>query len=330
MKTMEELTRLGRIRRCRSYMIEALESYAIEVKKISFLTEATNVFYKVVDQNDEVYVMKLYEELSSNLEDSLVEINFLELVKEKTDIHVPEVVKNRYHEKITILEKAHEKYPKRVVVYKWLPGKDYEGNESLDYFKQIGKVMGTLHELTEHYVVPDHLHPKKINQVFYYAGDAPFYLKEKHKSFVTPRYKQVMETLKPILDHGLNQMYENKTPIMIHGDFNPYNIRVKENQVYLLDFEDASLAFPVHDIAILFYYYRFDEKYLDYQKAFYEGYKSIKPDYIVQEETIEMIMAARDLNFLNYILEISDDPMDYIERNLNRLEAYMQKRKIGY
>lgn len=328
MRAMEELTRLGRIRRCRAYMKEGLGAYDIEVKSMTFLTEATNVFYKIVAQNNEVYVMKLYEELSSNLEDSLVETHFLDLVKEKTSIHVPEVVPNRYDEKITILEKACENYPKRMIVYKWLPGKDYDGHESLTYFKEIGKVMGELHLLTNKYIMPGNLQPKKMNQVFYYAGDAPFYLEDKHKAFVTPRYMKVMETLKPILDRDLNHLYENNKPILIHGDFNPYNIRVKENKVHLLDFEDASLAFPVHDIAILFYYYRSDEKFLAYKNAFYEGYKSIRPDEILHEATIEMIMAARDLNFLNYILEVSDNPADYIERNLTRLEAYMEKRKI--
>lgn len=38
-------------------------------------------------------------------------------------------------------------------------------------------------------------------------------------------------------------------------------------------------------------------------------------------------MIARQVNFLSYILEISDDPGDYIEKNLKRIKTY--KKKIG-
>jgi Ser/Thr protein kinase RdoA (MazF antagonist) len=330
MRAIEDLTRLGRLRRCRKLMVEALKSYDIEVDQLVYLTEATNIFYKVIGKDQSTYVMKLYEELSSNMDDSLVEVHFLNLVKDHTDVEVPEVVLNKDKNAITLVEKEYENTPKRFILYKWKAGKDYEGYESLEHFKSIGEIMGKLHNLTEVHEIPEEMNPKKINKVFYYAGDEAFYLEDKHKKFVSKRYKHIMKTLQPILDKQLAALYEKDNPIMIHGDFNSSNIRIHKNQIHLLDFEDTSLGFPVHDIAIMFYYYRYDEKYHDYKKAFYKGYHSVRKESSIDETTVEMIMAARDLNFLNYILEVSEDPSQYIERSLKRLEVYMDKNNIAY
>jgi len=93
MKKFDELTYLGRIRRCRKIIVEGLKQYDMKVASLSFLEEATNVFYKMTDENGNKYAIKIYQELSSDMNDALVEMYFLNEVSKSTDILVPQPVK---------------------------------------------------------------------------------------------------------------------------------------------------------------------------------------------------------------------------------------------
>lgn len=112
---------------------------------------------------------------------------------------------------------------------------------------------------------------------------------------------------------------------MIHGDFNPWNIKVHKGNIRLLDFEDTSIGQPIHDIATLFFYYQYDDNYKKYQDAFYKGYKAVKDIERHQDSELNLLMIARRVNFMNYILEINDAPEKYISTNIVRVEKYLKE-----
>lgn len=328
MKKFDELTRLGRIRRARKIVLEGLKEYDIKIDRLDFLEEATNIFFKIKSGNEK-YAVKIYQELSSNLDDSLIEAHFLKEVRNKTDIIVPEVVNNRSDEPITVVDTKFAEIPKRIAVYTWMDGTEFDEREKEEHFVQIGKIMAKLHQLSETIEIPDDLKPKKLDKVLYYAGDDYFYKYPKHQKKITKEYSELMDFVIPYLDKQLVKLYDADT-ILIHGDFNPYNIRLHKDEVRLLDFEDSSAGQPIHDIAILFFYYQFDDNYEVYKKAFLKGYRQIKHLDDLDEEVLDLLMIARRVNFMNYILEINEKPEKYIQLNMERLKNYLKKYNVEY
>lgn len=325
MKDFDELTRLGRIRRSRKIVELALKMYNIDIRKLTFLTEDTNIFFKIVDSNEKKYAVKIYEELSSDINDSLTEMYMINLISEQTDIKVPSIVKNNSGDDITLVTSEYSKIQKRIAVYTWLDGKDLDGIETTARLEQLGGLVATMHKTSMQNSLPKDLKPKRHNKVLYYAGDDYFYRYDKHKHKVNDKYVEVMDYIIPYLDGKLEEIYKEQTPMLIHGDLNPYNVKVFKDEMRILDFEDAMYAMPVHDIAIILFYYRYSDKYEVYKKALFNGYEKIMPLSGVSDEMIEMLIAARRVNFLNYILEINEKPQKYIETNLKRIEDYINK-----
>lgn len=222
-----------------------------------------------------------------------------------------------------MIDTIYDDIPKRMAVYEWMDGKDLDENEKLEHFPIIGRMMAQMHLMSRSLSVPKAIQAKRMDKVLYYAGDDYFYRMDKHKTHVTQDFINFMDRLIPYLDKKLIKLYDKET-MLIHGDFNPYNLRLHKNEIRLLDFEDTSLATTVHDVAIFLFYYRYEDKYKDYKEAFFRGYHEVSDEQF-SEEDIELIMTARRANFLNYILEIHDKPEDYIKRNRGRVEEYLNK-----
>jgi Ser/Thr protein kinase RdoA (MazF antagonist) len=129
MKKFNELTELGKKRRMHEVAAKALEQYDIDVKSISYITEETNIFYKVVDTSGRKYALKIFQEESSKIEDNLAEVFLLEQVAKNSDITVPEIYRARDGSGVVWVDHKGFDLKKRVAVFDWLDGREIDGRE---------------------------------------------------------------------------------------------------------------------------------------------------------------------------------------------------------
>lgn len=313
----------------KSVVMKAMKQYSIDYKEILYLTEETNVFYHIkTDSLD--YVLKIYQEESSNYNDCLTEHYFISVINDSTDILTPKVVKNINGETITKIPFSNSKGYKRVAVYEYLSGKAIYGCEDLNYFESMGKEMAKMHIATEDLSFPDYVNPKKWESIFYYKNEVFVYHDKKYKKFVTEEMIDVLDKLIPFINQKLKTFYEKGKPQLIHADMNPWNIKKAKDNYIIYDFEEAILAYPIHDISIFMYYYKFNEllEYHDIKHAFLNGYKSIKALPLnLNEKCMELIMMARRINFFNYVLIINPNPKEYLEMSFLRIKEYFLSYK---
>ena len=327
MKKYDELTPLGKKRRLHKVAEEALKEYDMRVDKISYLTEETNILFKVQDTNKNKYALKIFQEESSKIEDNLAEVFLINQVAKNSDIKVPEVVSAKNGENIVQIIYEGFEIPKRIALYQWIDGKEIDGREDYDYFYKLGKVAAKLHDATSGIVLPKDINPKKWDKVFYYSGEVAVYKQPKYQKFLSHKFHEIMDFIIPYLNEKLSGYYTSSKPQLLHADLNPYNVWTYRNEIRLIDFEEAMNALPLHDLAIALFYYKYDQNF-EYDKVkdkLFEGYNSIKklPDF--NEYDIELLIAARRVNFLNYVLLIMDNPKEYIEVNTERLEKFIKK-----
>lgn len=321
MKAYEELTEHGKKLRLRKVIEEGLKQYDLEIQTYSFFEEATNMLYKLVAKDGTKFMLKIFDELSSTLEDNLVEAFMIDACRDGSDVPVPEVIPASNGDEVISVESKYTQKPKRLIIYKWLEGIELDSHETNDDFYAVGQQMAKLHIATEGLEVPGHINPKRFDKVYYFKDEKAVYHEDKYKAFCSDVYMEMMDTIVPFVDEYLADLFKKDGMQLIHGDMNPWNLMKNGNVVSVIDFEDSSYGYAIQDLAITLFYYKYDENF-DYhvvKEMLLEGYASVRALPSFTEYDLELIMIARRLNFLNYILLVSDDPKEYIETNLKRV-----------
>ncbi|MFD1738897.1 phosphotransferase enzyme family protein [Bacillus salitolerans] len=313
----EELLQLAKL---------TLDRYEINVKEVFYLVEETNIFFKVMDQSGNSYALKLFQEESSTLEDNLAEIFMINLVTKNSNISLPSVIQAKDGSYVQFINS------RRLALYTWLEGDDFSGKESDELFIKFGELTAQLHQSTYGVSIPDTVSPKRWDKVFYYNGETAVYKNEEYKNVLTAEYYELMDKIIPFLDKALLSYYQkNEQHIqLIHADLNPWNVKVYEDELRILDFEEALLGLPVHDISIMLYYYDYEEN-IDFdrvKKLYFQGYEKVCPLPSFTDYDIDLLMTARRINFLNYILLLSDNPESFITTNIQRVNDFINKYNI--
>jgi Ser/Thr protein kinase RdoA (MazF antagonist) len=100
-------------------------------------------------------------------------------------------------------------------------------------------------------------------------------------------------------------------------------VHVHRGELYVIDFEDVNLGYPVQDVAVTLSYGRQREGYEAWRAAFKDGYSSVRAWPGEGERTIETLMAARSVMFINYVARIDPSPQEYIEERCKGLEQFL-------
>jgi Ser/Thr protein kinase RdoA (MazF antagonist) len=307
--------------------IEALKQYDVKYDTLDFLTEETNVFFDV--KGKEHYVIKICQEESSILEDNLIEAFYLDQVSSKTDIVVPNIIRSKKDEVAVFVNSDLFKIEKRAILYEFVDGIDFDENETDELFYELGRVTAKMHNATENVVLPKELTPRKWDDVFYFKGEVAVYHEEKYKEYFSEEDVLLLDNVIKFLNKHLKG-YSNEQNFLIHGDLNPWNARLHNGTIRVLDFEDCIMGTAVQDIAIMLFYYRYDPNndFHKIKKLYIDGYKSIREVREITDYELNLLMVARTVNFVNYVLVIEDFTQKYIDRCLKRIRDFIKEFNI--
>ncbi len=326
MKPYDQLTPAGIKRRLKKVAELALDSYDLSIEELDYLVEETNVFFKATGSQGKKYALKVFQEESSTIEDNLAEVFFLQEIAGRTSIAIPKVVPAKNGDPVVFVDSKYTPVVKRVAIYTWLEGEDLDGKESPEWFRELGRTAARLHEATQDLPIPRNLQPKKWDKVFNYNGETAVYHEKKYDHHLPKGFRNLMDQVIPYMDKKLLSYYDAAVPQLIHADLNPWNVRIFEKEMRLLDFEEAMLGLPVHDLAIALFYYRHDPAFIyeEVKAAIFEGYEEVRPLPAFTDFDLEFFMAARRVNFMNYVLLIEDDPKAYLEKRMARAQEFVE------
>lgn len=323
---MKELSRKEKLRHV---ALKALEQYDVSCETLEFFTEDTNVFFKVSTPYD-TYMLKIFQEESSKLEDNLAEVFFMNEIDQRTDIVIPSIIQSKSGNFIVIIQSKHFDIEKRVALYSFIEGEDFNGNETNDLFFKLGQACAKLHNASEHIEIPVSISPKKWDTVFYYRDEPVVYNDDKYKEITLKENREFLDSFIPYLNKKLQEYYQRPS-FIIHADLNPWNVKIHDNEIRLLDFEEAMYASEVHDLAILLFYYRYDQNYNydEVKTQVLQGYQSIRQLPEITDFDIDLLIMARTANFVNYTLYwYESDPTEYFRSRVQRMRDFVEKYNI--
>jgi Ser/Thr protein kinase RdoA (MazF antagonist) len=326
MKPYEELTRRGRLRRLRELVLKALEQYDLPVKRVRFLTTDTNTMFQIQDEDGEKYVLRIYSDEETTLRENQAEMFWLDAIKRDTSLRVTEPIARRDGEYISIVSVPGVPGERRCALFKWVPGQTLESDLSAENYYKLGRVMGRLHEHAETLKpLPERIQPKKWDKVFYYPDEPVVYRTREYGHLFPPERIALLEAVIERAEALFDRLYADlEGQILIHGDLHYWNVHVYRGELYIIDFEDVMLGYPVQDVAVTLSYGRQREGYGEWRQAYQEGYESLRDWPADSEREIETLIAARSVMFINYVARIDSAPQQYIEDRCGGLQRFLE------
>lgn len=128
------------------------------------------------------------------------------------------------------------------------------------------------------------------------------------------------------LNPFLGNLYQRSgDPMLVHADLHFWNVHIYRDDLYVIDFEDIVLGYPLHDIAICLYYLRNEENYSDLAAAFQNGYSTERDWPFFTRASLNLLWAARMTNFINYVAHADEtaDAREYINTRCRELEKLL-------
>ena len=324
MKSFDQLTEKGQLRRLRQLVMLALQEYDLQVKRVRFLAIHTNTYFRLDTADGQKYAVRIYTNDSSSAENR-AEMYWLTALNRDTDLHVLSPVPRRDGGYITHLTVPNVPGEQRLAIYQWVPGRHLEYYMTPENYYKLGRCMAKLHDHAETLTLPADIQPKKWDKVFYYPNEPVIYHTVAYQHLFPPQRIALLEEAIGCLNPFLSGMYKNgSAPILIHGDLHIWNVHVYRGELYLFDFEDITLGYPAQDVAITLWYGRSRDDYADLRAAYDEGYKSQRPWPIRSEVELQTLIIARTVNFMNYAPRVWDNVEDFLDVSSQQIKTFLR------
>ncbi|NND01495.1 MAG: phosphotransferase [Acidimicrobiia bacterium] len=322
MKPWELLTERGKYRRLRSLAMAALQSYAIDVRRLSFVGGFTNAIYRV-DAAQGSYAIRIDYMQDHTDENAQVELEWVAALGAETELDVCHVVPARDGRHSVYAGAPGVPGERRCVLFEWIPGKPLAEDLTPERYHQLGVLSAQLHLHGAHF--EPSIRPMPWDQVFYWPEefDPVVYNLPKSARHFGGNRTAVMEKALATAARAFARLDPADAQVL-HGDLHPWNVHVKGKRMIALDFEDVMWGDRVQDVAITLFYERDHDAYADLRAAFTEGYSAIAPWPEHYEGEVEHFMAARTLMFVNFILNIGSDVDEFYPVFFRRLEGFLE------
>lgn len=339
MKEWSQLTEVGQSRRLRQLALGVLEQYDLAIKQVRLLEVATNTLFRVDCQDGTRYALRVCSPGEHSLHDAQVELAWLAVLNEQTDLPVPRPITNAAGEYLSYGKATGVPEERRCVLFDWVPGRPIEDVLSPQIYEKLGVAMAQMHEFSAGFFKqPDawneEMRPMPWNTLFYYPEEPVVLYDADYKKLFPKERLVLIEEAMAAVEPLLQTLYQRPDDAMIiHGDLHIWNAHYAQGQIHMLDFEDLMWGYPIQDVAITLWYCREREDYADLRASFKSGYSSVRSwpstieisssTKINSDEQIEALAIARTIMFINYAAHLLDEPEEYIERQCAKLTNYL-------
>jgi Ser/Thr protein kinase RdoA (MazF antagonist) len=323
MRAYEELTEQGKIRRLHGLARAALDFYDIPVQRLSCIARDTNTTFRVDAADGARFALRVGAPPTDTNLDIDTEMAWLDALARETSIAAARPLRNRYGDFVSVVEQESVPHARRCVLFRWLPGKVIGESADREDYQMLGVLAARLHDHGEKWRMPPSLRPLVWDRVFYYPGEPVVLFGPDHSDLMTPRRAEIVRSVIARCDAELARLHREVPVSVLHGDLHPRNVLRDGDRLHVFDFEDVMIGAPAQDIAITLFYNRDHDDYVGLRSAFVRGYTSLRPWPVEFEGQLELLMAARTVMFINYVLRMGFDPENYVPMAVDRISGVL-------
>lgn len=299
---------LAQVARLRKLAQNALAQFDVAVCSLTLIAHWNNTTFDVCDTKGQRYVLRIGRPGFQGYENVQSEVAWLDLIGQKTDLCVPEVVKSREGNGVVWAGGEGIEEDRVCVMFRRRRGVFYDAGLTPQHYEKAGVLMGQLHGFAQTSSVPDRFVRKRwtvatatgcVNAVDQSAfqkllrvGDQAIY------DAVWQWYEDVW--------HDLGQSCDVFG--VIHGDFHPRNILFLPDGVGAIDFDECGWGHYLHDVAVTMMGIRKHKTYEALRASFLEGYTRVCTLPKGWERYLPAFEAGRLLGLAVWTAGVTDHP----------------------
>jgi len=329
MKPFSDLTELGRARRMRRVAERAVQSYNLAVTRLRCVATETNTIFRVDAADGRSFALRVGALRQDTDVDVATELAWVAALNRDTELPVVHAFPNRDGEFITFAGDDDVPEERRCVMFGWLFGRVLDDRAAPSTYARLGEIAAGLARHGQGWKPPTGLQPLVWDRIFHYPTEAVVMFDPDNRNVMTPARLRVFRKVMDRAEAELARLRDTQPRGWLHGDLNPWNAMVNRARVTVFDFEDVTLGPPVQDVATALLYGRDRSDYWDLRQAFQDGYEQVLPWPVEYDGQLELLMAARSINFVNYVIRTGDEadgeysPAADTARVTKRLERYL-------
>jgi len=335
-KEFYNLTYYGRARRLRKMGRLALEQYPIQVDRLRMITIETNGIFRVDTKDGTRYMLRISDPKGTHEEAEIrSEIAWLNALSQETDLCIPAPVQNSMGDYVTPIRMQGVPEERFCTVFSWIQGRDLAEQINPANLSRLGEVTAQLHAHGRVFQPPRDFKVRRLDRVFPYANpdfeqvEPVILFDEGLEPVVSHEQRLIFEKSAAVVQEELDRLYNSGEPVsLLHGDLHQWNVKIYRGRMSILDFEDLMWGYPIQDIGTTWMHFFEEPGAEQLLRAYKEGYTRWRPWPEIEPGQLNILVAARVFNLVNYILNspVPEDQQmakDYVKRSASRLKRLL-------
>jgi Ser/Thr protein kinase RdoA (MazF antagonist) len=320
MKSYEELTHLGRLRRMRQLAVAVLEDYGLSGPDVKVSLQAGNGLYRVNDLNPAIsrgnddlfepgqYLLRIFHPGWQTPEAIELELAWLAAMRHEASLPVPEPIPRLDGGMLTQISISGIPEGRYCTLLRWVKGRLLSNYGRPDHYRAQGRLMAHMHNFTQQWQLPV-WHTKRhydwnglfMNdpEIGLIPGQSWDYLPtdwvEPFK-IVAQQFKQLTEAWGTGVDvYGL-----------IHADMGlDANILFWHGQPRLIDFDGSGYGYWMYDLAVALAHNIGGVDYARFRDALVEGYAEYRSLPDSQLSQLDLFTAAFYIYYILWMVGVN-------------------------
>jgi len=291
----------------------ALQQYDLEVKRLTCVARQRNTTFRVDTTSGDVFALRIGIRPSRTEGDTATEVAWLDALARDPLISAAHPIRNTERKLFTNV--SHEGVPEQrpCVLFDWIPGQPVGDAAGPADYGMLGELSAHLHENAERWKPGRRrLEPLVWDRVFYYPDEPNVLYEGRFRRVMTPERIEIVEEIETLAASELKRLRRRAPQMMLHGGLQPWKVHLHGGRLHVFDFEDVMRGAPVQDLAITLSYNRQHPEYDALLGSFVEGYRSIREWPVEYAGQLLLLMAARSVMLINYILRMGFTAEEYV------------------
>lgn len=310
MLPFERLSSGGKLRRLRLIARRALDAYGFGEARLTPLRHAT---WSTTFRVDGIsppgrYVLRIHGQREADEAEARSELLWLQALRRETDLVAPEPITTPDGELVATAEMEGVPGPRCCVLLRWLDGRLLSYRAGPRTVNQVGRLMARLHGHAEAFTPPPGFRRDRLDPADLLRDWSPSAL---GTDMLSADQICVVAAAVERLRAEVRRCPASPTTYgLIHADLHPSNLLVHQGQVRAIDYGDCCFGPFAFDFAVWLVALA-DHDAPEQQarwSAFLSGYRSVRTLPPEQEAQIDMCMAWRRLQDLDWPPEMAANP----------------------
>ena len=298
-----------------------LAQYGIEAKAIENVNHSFNSSFKITTDKGAELALRINLASSKSSNEVLAEMQWLEQLSEDGSVLAPVPLRTTNNELLISTRFEPLDTETTAVLCKWIPGEEVGDEPTNEQLFALGQNMARLQIFAKKLQFEAPAFLPTINRTLMNTEDN---LRPSQPKQINDKlYGDILKGLE-LSDEVYARLSKDQELLPIHADLHNGNAIQTEDQLAIIDFDDAGMGLPVQDLVISNYYIREDTEREKHLKA---GYASLLELPKISDEDYEILLMGRLIGLVSAVTymtsaEIIEFIPTFLERTQKRLDHF--------